>query len=799
MRNLLLRNVGWGLCAALVCLPPTARGQEAQPAFDLQGLNANVIGRAGRNEKPVAVEASFNVAPGAQTGELAITAKIDKGWHIYSITQKRGGPIRTQIKLPKSDDYKLTGEFKPSPAPKSHVDAEIWPDLPLEEHYDRVTWTAPIEIAAGLDPAGLEISGKVFLQACERNCLPPEDLPFTAHWEKPAEKPAAGAAAAESYTTDEISFRGHLEPKVAAPGGKVKLVLTAEPAEGWHVYELGRPQEKMVSHPTLIVVTDAAGLEVGKTTPDVDPQHEGDNAVAQYDEPVSWTTELTVPHSAQPGELKLSGLLAYQVCTAANCLRPAAVGFEATLTVDFNSAEGVEPVNFTGKASYREAQEVVASREGEVVVDQIVPPATAAAGQPLWWMLGIAFAGGLILNLMPCVLPVIGLKVLSFVEQSGRDRRHVFLLNVWYSLGLLAVFMILATLPVISRLWFGRQFGWGEQFSFYQFNIAMAAIVFVMALSFLGVWEIPIPGFVGGAKANELTAQEGVAGAFCKGAVTTLLATPCSGPFLGTALAFAFSQPAQITYAMFACIGLGMASPYLLIGAFPALIRFLPKPGAWMDTFKQLMGFVLLGTVVYLMSLVPADKVISTFAFLVGLWAACWWIGRTPLYAEFGTKLRAWGVGAVIAGAVGVFSFVSMGEGEKLPWQPFSMAELDRLTREEKTVMVDFTADWCVTCRALERFILNTAETKEFVTSHGIVPLVADMTEYPPEESDLLRRLSGGKAVPVLAIFPAGRPQEPIVLVDSYTKGILLDKLKEAGPSKGAGASKNATAMIGAK
>jgi thiol:disulfide interchange protein len=466
------------------------------------------------------------------------------------------------------------------------------------------------------------------------------------------------------------------------------------------------------------------------------------------------------------------------------------------LNVDFNSADGVIPVMFTGKTSYAEAVEALTGKEGQFNVEQIAAVGGPAAGkQPLWRMLGIAFLGGLILNLMPCVLPVIGLKILSFVEQSGRNRGHVFWLNVWYSLGLLSVFMILATLPVISRLWLGRQFGWGEQFSFYQFNIALAAIVFVMALSFLGIWEIPIPGFVGSGKAGDLASQEGFSGAFCKGAVTTVLATPCSGPFLGTALAFAFSQPAQVTYAMFACIGLGMASPYLLIGAFPQLMRFLPKPGVWMDTFKQLMGFVLLGTVVYLMSLIPADKVIPTLAFLIGLWAACWWIGRTPLYAEFGTKLRAWGAAAVVAGLVGFFSFAWTGGGEKLPWQPFSMAELERLTGEEKTVMVDFTADWCLTCKALEKFILNTSETKEFVTSHGVVPLVADMTEYPPEERELLKKLSGGEAVPVLAIFPAGRPQQPIVLVDSYTKGILLDKLKQAGPSKGAGAGKAAMAM----
>ncbi|HVX64368.1 MAG TPA: thioredoxin family protein [Pirellulales bacterium] len=225
------------------------------------------------------------------------------------------------------------------------------------------------------------------------------------------------------------------------------------------------------------------------------------------------------------------------------------------------------------------------------------------------------------------------------------------------------------------------------------------------------------------------------------------------------------------------------------------MIRFLPKPGAWMDTFKQLMGFVLLGTVVYLMTLIPQEKVIPTFAFLIGLWAACWWIGRTPVYADFGVKLRAWAGAIVVATTVGCGAFISFYEAEELAWKPFSVAELERLTGEGKTVMVDFTADWCVTCKALERLVLNTAETKEVVQTHGIETLVADMTDYPTEESDLLIKLSGGKAVPVLAIFPADRPKQPIVLKDSYTKGLLYEKLKEAGPSKDAGRRPLAAAM----
>ena len=252
--------------------------------------------------------------------------------------------------------------------------------------------------------------------------------------------------------------------------------------------------------------------------------------------------------------------------------------------------------------------------------------------------------------------------------------------------------------------------------------------MFVFALSFLGIWEIPIPGFVGSGKMNDLAGGEGPSGAFFKGVLTTLLATPCSGPLLAPALAFFVSQPPYVAYLGFGAAGLGMASPYLVIGAFPKLVSFLPKPGVWMDTFKHVMGFVLLGTVVFLLTFLEEAYVVPTVAFLVGLWAAFWWIGRVPLTEDLDAKLRAWGAAGALAVLIGLFSFTwltdvmesrfqravdrqlarrttedgahvtvtsAADEAEnELPWQPFSLALLKRLTSEQATILVDFTADW---------------------------------------------------------------------------------------------------------
>jgi thiol:disulfide interchange protein len=371
---------------------------------------------------------------------------------------------------------------------------------------------------------------------------------------------------------------------------------------------------------------------------------------------------------------------------------------------------------------------------------------------------------------------VIGLKLLSFLEQGGKSRGHVFALNLAYTFGLLSVFMVLATLAAFAG------FAWGERST--AFNIGLACVVFAMALSFLGVWEIPIPGFVGSGKTVELAAREGAAGAFAKGVLTTILATPCSGPFLGSVFAYVVKQPPSVAYLIFGCIGVGMASPYLIIGAFPALIRWLPKPGAWMDTFKQIMGFVLLGTVVFLFSTLSTKYLVPTFTMLVGLWAGCWWIGRTPLFAPLREKLTAWAIGAAMTAATAVLAFIVLAPRPSLlDWQPYSSTRLTELKKQGKTVMLDFTANWCLTCKYNLNYVIDTQDVLEVVKANRVAPVVADYTDYGDEVKKALNSVGDSASLPVLVIFPAGRPDQPIILRDAITKQGLLSALEQAGPS----------------
>lgn len=747
---------------ALVSVASPAVGQ-----LNLDGLQLGAAGAGAELDRPVTLTAEFVAPQINKPGVLHITASIESGWHIYSITQSKGGPLATRILLTQQADFQLAGEFAPSPKPEVHRDEKFFPGVPLEEHRGKVTWSAPIKFAAGVDPTKLSIAGKVTIQACsdiDKNCLPPTPYEFAA-----AYKPAV-----VGQYTHELShaiIRGHVEPAVVVPGGIAKLVLSAEPAQGFHVYALADRASELGAKPTLIGLDGALALWARKPVESLKPIEKRDGKELQryHEQTVTWTVELHIPKTALPGDVSVSGLIGYQTCKDTGCDVPRAARFETMLTVGSVTEAGHVPLVFEG-AKYGEAALLAAAGPShDAPVDY--------AG--LAWVLGASLLGGLILNLMPCVLPVIGLKILTFVEQAGQSRAHVFALNMAYTLGLLSVFMVLATLAVTLNL------GWGQQFQSTSFNIVMSAVVFVMALSFLGVWELPIPGFASSGKATDLAAQEGYWGAIAKGVLTTVLATPCSGPFLGPVFGFTLKQPPFVTYLVFAFIGLGMASPYIVIGLFPKLVKWLPKPGAWMDTFKQMMGFVLLGTIVYLFTFLNKDYVVPTFALLVGLWAGCWWIGRTPLYEETRKVVAAWGQGGAFAALIGWFAFtVLVPQISLLPWEPFTPTRLSQLTGEGRTVLVDFTADWCPTCKLNLATAVDVRDVNEYVRNHQVSTLLADWTDHSDEIKQMLETL-GSKSIPVLAIFPADRPNAPIVLRDLITKGQVLDALKEAGPSKG--------------
>jgi len=800
------RTTAWISLAA--CLLSVLAGMPASGQLpQLPGLGGPL---AAPDEPSLEIDAHLSDVAD-KVGKLTITAEIPAGRHIYSITQKTGGPMKTEIQVSASEQYQLAGELEAAQAPEIHR-YDFW-DVDVEEHRGRVTWTAPIRFASGVQPEDVQVSGRVVGQICTDSgrC---EQFEQTFQAALREEGDAASLTSSQSAAEEASEFRsdgsgvlirGKVEPRAVQPGGVVELTLTSVPDEHYHTYALADEDPGTIGQgkPTLIVIDQPAGMKVYRAYTDskVKEKKAPLGGVERYHQgAVTWTLPLEVPADAPSGTLTISGLMGYQVCKERSCLPPQGVRFEAQIQVADSRKAGAAGLIFT-EASYSAAAKAAKSTPTPPAYEQSAKAMSSVAGessesettsaaateqaetrelnvQGLLLILPLAFLGGAILNLMPCVLPVIGLKMLSFAEQGGQSRGRIFSLNATYSLGLLSVFWLLAVAAMSLNL------GWGEQFTYSWFKIGMTALVFAMALSFLGVWEIPIPGFVGSGKASQLQTQEGLSGAFFKGIFTTILATPCSGPFLGSVFGFTLEQPPIATLVIFTSVGLGMASPYLLIGAVPRLVRWLPKPGQWMDTFKEIMGFVLLFTVVFLFSTISRDYYIATLTLLMGIWLGCWWIGRTPATAGAGTKATSWLGGSLTAAAVGLFAFTLLTPSDAaLRWQPYSPIALAKAQQEGKTVMVDFTADWCLTCKTNLKFSLNTPEVNVAVSENDVVPLLADWTDRSETIKSKLADL-GSKSIPLLAIYPADRPHEPIILRDLITQRQVLEALEQAGPSK---------------
>ena len=405
----------------------------------------------------------------------------------------------------------------------------------------------------------------------------------------------------------------------------------------------------------------------------------------------------------------------------------------------------------------------------------------------LGFYLLLAALGGLILNLMPCVLPVISLKVLSLVSQANEDRAKIRQLGFSFSAGIVAAFLALALVVVVLKEG-GEEIGWGFQFQYPGFVMAMAALVFALGLSLFGVYTVRLPGAQGGSGGGE-----GLSGSFFNGVLATVLATPCTAPFLGTALGFAFTHSAAIVWGIFLSIGLGMALPYVLLALQPGWMRFIPRPGAWMERFKQLMGFLLMATVLWLLWVlgkqVGMEGVIWTASFLLCLAVACWIVGQwVDLRSGRRQRLSAWVVAMalVVAGYMVLLDpllaapqLVQVEVEGEAGWLPFSVAGVEELIAAERHVFIDFTAEWCWTCKINERTVLADEQVRAQFAAMEVALVKADWTNRNPEITQLLRAF-GSSGVPLYVILPSGRADEPIVLPELITVGIVLEKLEAA-------------------
>jgi thiol:disulfide interchange protein len=433
----------------------------------------------------------------------------------------------------------------------------------------------------------------------------------------------------------------------------------------------------------------------------------------------------------------------------------------------------------------RSAQEASAATSNPEVAGQATAP-IPAAGQEQYGTLTLllfAFIGGLILNVMPCVFPVIGIKIMGFVQQAGEDKRKIVMHGLAYTAGVLVCFWALALFVIIA----GK--GWGSQLQSPLFVFGLCYFFLAFGLNMAGVFEFGTSVMGVG---QELQSKSGMGGTFFQGLLATVVATPCSAPFLAPALAWAVSLPPLMALAVFTVIGLGLASPYLLLSFAPGLVKLMPRPGAWMESFKQAMSFLLFGTAGYMLwvltGMVEQWNVLMTILGLVLLALACWIYGRWFLPHK---SARARSLGLIFT-ALALLGGLWLGwptdlkptsaeasatDGSQLKWQAWSPELVKELRAANKPVYIDFTALWCATCQWNKRQYKNDT-IKALIKEKRVELLKADYTNYDARILKVLTEDYHRAAVPVNVLYVPGST-EAIILPPALTEANLTEAFQQ--------------------
>lgn len=552
--------------------------------------------------------------------------------------------------------------------------------------------------------------------------------------------------------------------------------------------------------PTIVeVTTDAPGITIGPAQyPEphqVKVNYAGEaGTVPAYEGKVVVYVPVIVDQDAEVGSRTLDVKVSYQACDDTSCYMPGAKTTQATLDVTPISqpipaaAETANSDLFAGfdSSAFAALQEGVAAE----VVPDIVKFAffgwdfniDAATGGGLAMLLLIALIAGFFLNFTPCVLPVIPIKVMSLHQQAAHgDRRRTFFLGLVFSLGIIACFVALGSL--VAGLVFGlEQLEWGEIFSYWWVSAILGGVIAVMALSMFGLFTFRLPQSAYMFNPSHDTAS----GNFLLGVLTAVLSTPCTAPLLGAAIAWAARQPSHLALSTFAAMGVGMAAPYLLLTANPKWINHLPRTGPGSELVKQTMGGLLLAVAVFFFGpLIPGG--------------AEWWIIAAVVAATMvWLVLRTWQITGKLALRIGV-AFIAIaltastvlgartltGPGP-IPWQPFTQEAFLAARERGDIVLLEFTADWCANCKALELTVYREPELAEFFARDGYTAFQVDLTSQNNIDGwTLQRKLGGGGGIPLAAVYRPGGDEPAGIFQGLFTAGELIAVL--AHPPAAAG------------
>ncbi len=565
----------------------------------------------------------------------------------------------------------------------------------------------------------------------------------------------------------KASFDAVAERSAYAAGEVARIAARVSVDEGWHLQSTKPALEYLI--PTELEIrpaedTDAPWPEARLTFPPDKVWQASFEAepLLVYEGEFAILADQPLPAGLPLGELDLVVELSFQACDDRVCVAPTSVEQPLTLTL----AEQSGPVD----------PAVAAVFQTPAAGNTTAPTQQVSLGLIL--LFGVI--GGLILNAMPCVLPILSLKLVGMVKAATGGRQEITRAALATTAGIFVSFLALAGAAIAAKS-AGQIVGWGIQFQNPGFVTFLLIVLILFCLNLWGLFEIPLPRFAAGLGSRG--ASGGLGGHFSSGLFATLMATPCSAPFLGSAIGFALSQSAGTILLVFLAIALGMSLPYLLLAATPSAVGWLPKPGVWMEHMKGLLGFLLAGTAIWLFYVLAAQVSPERLAGIQGgllvLSLFAWMKWRMPsasTFASFGLLLATtltlvWAVRSGDAPAA---------RGEvvsKIAWTTFDLAEAEQLTGDGKMVFVDVTADWCATCKVNERLVLETDDIAGLFEANEVVAMKADWTNRDDTIAQYLADF-GRYAIPFYVLYRPG--QEPHVFGEILTKGGLRNAVESS-------------------
>jgi thiol:disulfide interchange protein len=691
-----------------------------------------------------------------QPAKAGLYFKLEPGWHVYwKNAGDAGEPPHIKWTLPQG----ITASALQFPVPKR------LPVGPLMDfgYEDEVLFPFTLNAAASVPAGPVTLQAHVNWLVCREVCIPGKaDLELAR---------VVGGSAGGAVEPDASLYArlGDKTPSALPRGGKLGFAPTANGLK--LTVETGRRETEAAFFPADQDVIENAAPQ------NVTPTAKGFTLEIKKD------ANLTKAPDALRGVIELSGGRAYEIAAA----QGAPVGAKATDTAGAEAPSSSSAADAGTKVpAYPDAKTTAASA-GPGNGPQTSAEGAGASGKPgLAKVIGLAFLGGIILNLMPCVFPVLFLKGLALVNSGAEERHRLRAHGLIYTLGIVVSFWALVGVLLGLRA-AGSRLGWGFQFQSPVFLFLMAGLLFFLGLSLAGQFEI---GLTLTSAGGGLAQKQGYTGSFFTGVLAVIVATPCTAPFMGAAIGYALAAPAISTFAVFTALALGLAAPYLALTLQPAWTRILPRPGAWMEVLRQAVSVPIFGTAIWLAWVIAnAYGATMVAALLVGfllLAIAGWFLGRWP----------AKGWSAAVAGLIGLCvvglsvysnSIVEPGfqSGKVVTlritippgtaWEPWTADAVSTYQSQGRPVFVDFTAKWCLSCQVNERVALTKPEVMKAFADGHVALLKADWTQHDDAISQTLETL-GRSGVPVYALYVPGEAN-PRLLPEALTPGIVLDAL----------------------